>query len=74
LRGAGDVLGTKQTGLPEFHFADIMRNAELMRMARDEAQTLWQSDPTLQSERGRAVQLLLRLFGYDDTVHALKVA
>lgn len=74
LRGAGDVLGTKQTGLPEFHFADIMRNAELMRMARDEAQTLWQSDPNLQSERGRAVQLLLRLFGYDDTVQALKVA
>lgn len=66
LRGSGDLLGTKQTGLPEFIFADIGYDQQLLRLARDEAADLLARDPSLQSEQGRGVTEALRIFGYDE--------
>ncbi len=66
LRGSGDLLGTKQTGLPEFIFADIGYDQQLLRLARDEATRLLKDDPQLQSAEGRAIGEALRLFGYDE--------
>lgn len=74
LRGAGDVLGTKQTGLPPFHFLNLALHGKLIRMARDDARHLLHQDPYLESERGRACRLLLELFGYDDEVAAIRRA
>ena len=74
LRGAGDVLGTRQTGMPEFTFADIVAHADMLRMARDEAEQLLQADPTLTSERGKAVRLLLEFWGYDNAMARLHAA
>ena len=62
LRGGGDVLGTKQSGLPGFRLANPIEHEELLHMAHRDAAMLLQKDPQLASERGRAVRVLLRLF------------
>ena len=62
LRGGGDVLGTKQSGLPGFRLADPIEHEGLLHMAHRDAALLLQKDPKLESERGRAVRVLLRLF------------
>ncbi|MCS6790696.1 MAG: ATP-dependent DNA helicase RecG [Bacteroidia bacterium] len=48
LRGPGDFLGTKQSGLPEFKIADIVEDQAVLRAARQAAQDLVQQDPSLQ--------------------------
>jgi ATP-dependent DNA helicase RecG len=62
LRGGGDVLGTKQSGLPGFRLADPIEHEGLLTMANRDAAVLLANDPKLTSERGRAVRLLLRVF------------
>jgi ATP-dependent DNA helicase RecG len=62
LRGGGDILGTKQSGLPGFRLADPIEHEGLLHMAHGDAALLLQKDPKLTSERGRAVRMLLRLF------------
>jgi ATP-dependent DNA helicase RecG len=62
LRGGGDVLGTKQSGLPGFRLADPIEHEKLLHMASRDAAVLLGKDPKLVSERGRAVRVLLRLF------------
>jgi ATP-dependent DNA helicase RecG len=62
LRGGGDVLGTKQSGLPGFRLADPIEHEGLLNMANRDAAVLLGRDPKLTSERGRAVRVLLRLF------------
>lgn len=42
LRGPGDFFGTKQSGLPEFRFADLMSDFEILELARDDAADLIQ--------------------------------
>ncbi len=65
LRGAGDVLGTAQSGLPRFRVADIERQAGLMQIARSDARRLLADDPGLTSARGRAARVLLWLTEQD---------
>ena len=62
LRGGGDILGTKQSGLPGFRLPDPIQHEGLLHMANRDAAALLQRDPKLTSERGRAVRVLLRLF------------
>ena len=62
LRGPVEVLGTKQSGLPGFRLADPIEHEGLLHMAHRDAALLLQKDPKLESERGRAVRVLLRLF------------
>ena len=62
LRGGGDVLGTKQSGLPGFRLADPIEHEGLLHMANRDAAVLLGKDPKLTSERGRAVRVLLRVF------------
>ncbi len=68
LRGAGDVLGTRQSGLPEFRLADIDTHGELLAIARDDARLIIERDPELRSARGEALRTLLYLFERDAAV------
>lgn len=72
LRGAGEILGTKQSGLPEFRIADLDTHHELLEMARDEAKLILLHDPKLQSERGEKLRALLYLFGRDEAAGYLE--
>lgn len=73
LRGAGDVLGTRQSGLPDFHFADLVRDSELVKAARDDVKLILHKDAELTSERGMALRTLLYLFEYDYNIRYLKL-
>ena len=68
LRGAGEVLGTRQSGLPQFRMVDLTVHAELISAARDDARLILQKDPELKSERGKALRTLLYLFERDAVV------
>jgi ATP-dependent DNA helicase RecG len=72
LRGAGELLGTKQSGMPEFHFADLAVHGELLAVARDDAQLILQRDPLLKSARGEALRAALYLFERDQAVRCLR--
>ena len=72
LRGEGELLGTRQSGTPGFRIALPETHADLMELARDDARLLLARDPDLTSERGRAVRLLLYLFGQDDAVRLIR--
>ena len=68
LRGAGEVLGKKQSGLPQFRMADLAVHADLIDTARDDALLILEKDPDLKSERGKAMRTLLYLFERDAVV------
>ncbi|OHC75099.1 MAG: ATP-dependent DNA helicase RecG [Rhodospirillales bacterium RIFCSPLOWO2_12_FULL_58_28] len=72
LRGAGDLLGARQSGLPEFRLADIAVHGELLAAARDDAQLIIDRDPDLTSKRGQALRTLLYLFERDAAVKYLR--
>jgi ATP-dependent DNA helicase RecG len=72
LRGEGEILGTRQSGLPGFRLADLDRDDDLLAAARDDARLLIERDPGLASERGQALRLLLYLFERDQAVKLLQ--
>jgi ATP-dependent DNA helicase RecG len=72
LRGAGEVLGTRQSGLPEFKLADLVAHTELLLTARDDARLILKSDPDLTSERGTNLRILLYLFERDSAIKYLR--
>ena len=72
LRGAGERLGTRQSGMPLFRLADLSAHSDLLAAARDDAQLILQRDPELQSARGEALRTLLYLFGRDEAVRYLR--
>ncbi|MEF2072290.1 ATP-dependent DNA helicase RecG [Consotaella aegiceratis] len=72
LRGEGDLLGTKQSGLPGFKIARLEHHADLLEIARDDARMILAKDPELQTPRGEALRTLLYLFGRDEAVRLLR--
>ena len=72
LRGAGELLGTRQSGLPDMRLADLAVHGDLLQAARDDARLVIERDPDLQSERGAALRALLYLFRRDDAVRTLR--
>jgi ATP-dependent DNA helicase RecG len=73
MRGAGDLIGTAQSGLPRFRVADMERQAGLMALAQSDARALLTRDPALQGERGRAARNLLWLLDQDRAIRLLSV-
>src|SRR5215813_9521708 len=72
LRGEGDVLGTRQSGMPGFRVARIELHGPLLEPARKDAQLILMRDPTLSSERGEALRHLLYLFDRDEAIRLLR--
>jgi ATP-dependent DNA helicase RecG len=71
LRGSGDILGTRQSGLPDFYFADLAKHYELVRIAHSDVKLILHNDAELKSPRGEALRCLLYLFGYDENIKFL---
>ena len=72
LRGAGELLGTRQSGLPAFHLADLTAHGDLLAAARDDAKLIIDRDPDLEQPRGHALRTLLYLFERDAAVKYLR--
>ena len=72
LRGAGELLGTKQSGLPNFKNVDFKSHLGLMLAARDDAKLILVRDPELTGERGKALRVLLYLFEKDSVIQTLR--
>lgn len=64
LRGGGDALGLRQSGLPDYVFADPFVHRDLIAAAGDDARLVIARDPGLTSERGRALEILQELFDW----------
>jgi len=73
MRGAGDLIGTAQSGLPRFRVADLERQAGLMAVAQTDARRLLGDDPGLTSPRGQAARVLLWLLDQDRAIRLLTV-
>src|SRR3954468_13222952 len=72
LRGPGEMLGRRQSGLEEFRLADPAAHADLLAIAHDDANLVLTRDPDLKSPRGQALRVLLYLFGRDEAVRYLR--
>jgi ATP-dependent DNA helicase RecG len=72
LRGEGEMLGTKQSGAPDFRIARLESDGDLLRAARDDARLIVETDPNLASPRGQACRVLLYLFERDTAVRLLR--
>jgi len=73
IRGAGDVLGTAQSGLPRFRIADLEKQTALLALAQKDARKLLVDDPDLVTARGQSARKLLWLFKRDEAVRLLDV-
>ncbi len=72
LRGEGDVLGTRQSGLPGFRVARVELHGKLIEAARDDAKLVLARDPALASPRGEALRCLLYFFGRDEAIRLIR--
>lgn len=72
LRGEGEVLGTKQSGLPGFRLADLSVHGPLLTLAREEARRIVKDNPRLEGERGAALRLLLNIFERGEAIKLLR--
>ena len=72
LRGAGEILGTKQSGMPEFKIADLNNHADLLAIARKDAAMIVHNNPNLLDTRGKALRTLLYLFSEDEVFRTIR--
>jgi len=72
LRGEGDLLGTRQSGLPGFRLARIETHGKYLGAARDDAALILSRDATLTTPRGQALRHLLYLFGKDEAIKLIR--
>jgi ATP-dependent DNA helicase RecG len=72
LRGGGEVLGTRQSGLPAFRVARLPEDEALLAAARDEARLVLARDPELKDQRSEPYRLLLYLFERDDAIRLMR--
>jgi len=72
LRGGGELLGTRQSGLPDMRLVDFGAHSDLLEAARDDAKLIVERDAELESARGQALRTLLYLFRRDEAVRTLR--
>lgn len=68
MRGSGELVGTKQSGFPEFKIADLMFDSDLLKIANKQAKVILNSDPNL---KNKTLQTLLKLFNYEDCLKVI---
>ncbi len=73
MRGAGDLIGTAQSGIPKFWVGDLEAQAGLMAVAQSDARNLLREDPKLTSPRGEAARVLLWLMRQDEAIRLISV-
>jgi ATP-dependent DNA helicase RecG len=72
LRGSGDPLGLKQSGLPDYRIADLAAHADLLEIASEAAAYEVQKEAMFDGARGEALRILLYLFERDEGVRLMR--
>ena len=72
LRGEGEILGIRQSGVPGFALASAEHHSDILAKARDDARLIIETDPKLVGPRSQALRILLYLFGQDQAVRLLR--
>jgi ATP-dependent DNA helicase RecG len=72
LRGGGEVLGTRQSGMPEFRVVRTGVHLDMLEAARDDARLALDKDPQLKGPRGAALRTLLYLFRKDAAMRLIE--
>jgi ATP-dependent DNA helicase RecG len=73
MRGAGDLIGTSQSGVPKFRVANLETQTALLATAQSDARKLLLDDPKLTSTRGKAARVLLWLMEQDKAIRLISV-
>lgn len=68
LRGGGEILGTKQSGMADFKLAVFPEHNELLLAARDDVKLILHKDAELKTPRGQNLRTLLYLYEYDEAI------
>ena len=71
IRGSGEILGRKQSGLPSFKIADLSFDSDLLEDARIIVDQIIEKDPDLKSKNGENLKNLLYLFERDIAIKTL---
>ncbi|MFN7038046.1 MAG: ATP-dependent DNA helicase RecG [Alphaproteobacteria bacterium] len=71
IRGAGEILGIKQSGLAKFKIGDLEHHQDLLIQASNTARNILENDPQLLSEKGRNLRELLKIFEYNNQIDYL---
>jgi ATP-dependent DNA helicase RecG len=71
LRGAGEVLGTKQSGLPYFKIANLSTDRDLLETARNDSNYIIENNLLNNSDRGKNLKILLHLFNKEEALKYL---
>jgi len=72
LRGGGEVTSTRQSGFPDYIFADPFEHRELMEIAYARSVQLLNTNPNLTGSSGESLRLLLKLYDRHDTLRYLQ--
>ncbi len=72
LRGEGDLLGTRQSGMPGFRIARLEFHGKYLGAARDDAALIMNKDPMLTGARGNALRHLLYVFEKDEAIRLIR--
>ena len=67
LRGHGDFFGTKQSGMPDLHFADIIKDIKIIQQAKNDAAEILEDDNDLSSEKNQVLYNRLKEMYKDST-------
>jgi ATP-dependent DNA helicase RecG len=59
IRGPGELLGVRQSGLPDFRVANLVRDVRILEEARQEAEAVLRGDPRLEAPGSQALRLVL---------------
>ena len=71
LRGPGEILGQRQSGMPEFALVDLATHGDLIPHARRAAEAIVQNAPDLAGDAAQKYRLLLSLFERDNAIKFL---
>lgn len=71
MRGSGELLGTKQSGIPDFHIANLNLDHQFLNHAHQSAKSIIQDDKKLSLDNSKKYQFLLKLFNYHEYLNII---
>lgn len=74
LRGAGDIAGTQQSGAVDLRIADLARDGEILKVAREVAQEILKEDPKLEKEENLPLVIMLENIQKEQTINWSRIS